>query len=124
MNRFIGVAKVTFQRRSDVYLADVSVGCVYLLSFYYLWHTIYAGRADIAGISLASMIAYTLVSTLIGFIVRQDVNIMVGEKIYEGDKSEADSHWGAFSPLVAVLLFAATYQFWKLGLKSYQGTGS
>jgi len=39
-------------------------------------------------------------------------------------KSEADGHWGAFSPLVAALLFAATYQFWKRGLSSYQSTGS
>lgn len=88
MGRFIGIVKVTFQEGLTYrtqFLADVSVGCVYLLSFYYLWHAIYAGRAEIAGISLASMVAYTLVSTLIGFIVRQDVNIMIGEKVYGGD---------------------------------------
>ena len=44
--------------------------------------------------------------------------------LYLLGKSEADGHWGAFSPLVAILLFAATYQFWKLGIRSYQGTGS
>ena len=88
MGRFIGIVKVTFQEGLTYrtqFLADVSVGGVYLLSFYYLWHAIYAGRAEIAGISLASMVAYTLVSTLIGFIVRQDVNIMIGEKVYGGD---------------------------------------
>lgn len=88
MGRFIGIVKVTFQEGLTYrtqFLADVSVGCVYLLSFYYLWHAIYAGRAEIAGISLASMVAYTLVSMLIGFIVRQDVNITIGEKVYGGD---------------------------------------
>ncbi len=88
MNRFIGLVKITFLEGLTYrtqFLADVSVGCVYLLSFYYLWHAIYAGRAEIAGISLASMVAYTLVSTLIGFIVRQDVNIMIGDKVYTGD---------------------------------------
>lgn len=88
MGRFIGIVKVTFQEGLTYrtqFLADVSVGGVYLLSFYYLWHAIYAGRTEIAGISLASMVAYTLVSTLIGFIVRQDVNIMIGEKVYGGD---------------------------------------
>lgn len=88
MGRFIGIVKVTFQEGLTYrtqFLADVSIGCVYLLSFYYLWHAIYAGRAEIAGISLVSMVAYTLVSTLIGFIVRQDVNIMIGEKVYGGD---------------------------------------
>jgi len=44
--------------------------------------------------------------------------------LYLLGKSGADGHWGAFSPLVAILLFAATYQFWKLGIRSYQGTGS
>ena len=88
MNRFIGLVKITFLEGLTYrtqFLADVSVGCVYLLSFYYLWHAIYAGRTEIAGISLASMVAYTLVSTLIGFIVRQDVNIMVADKVYTGD---------------------------------------
>ena len=88
MSRFIGLVKITFLEGLTYrtqFLADVSVGCVYLLSFYYLWHAIYAGRAEIAGISLASMVAYTLVSTLIGFIVRQDVNITIGEKVYTGD---------------------------------------
>lgn len=88
MSRFIGLVKITFLEGLTYrtqFLADVSVGCVYLLSFYYLWHAIYAERAEIAGISLASMVAYTLVSTLIGFIVRQDVNITIGEKVYTGD---------------------------------------
>lgn len=44
--------------------------------------------------------------------------------LYLLGESEADGHWGVFSPLVAVLLFAMTYQFWKLGIRSYQGTGS
>ena len=44
--------------------------------------------------------------------------------LYLLGKSEADGHWGAFSPLVAALLFAVTYQFWQLGIRSYQGTGS
>ena len=88
MNRFIGLVKVSFLEGLTYrtqFLADVSAGCVYLLSFYYLWHAIYAGRAEIEGISLFSMVAYTLVSTIIGFIVRQDVNVMIGDKVYEGD---------------------------------------
>ena len=55
MNRFIGLVKITFLERLTYrtqFLADVSAGCVYLLSFYYLWHAIYAGRTEIAGISL------------------------------------------------------------------------
>lgn len=53
--------------------------------FYYLWQAIYAGKSDIEGISLASMVAYTLVSKIIGLVVRQNVNVMIGEKGYEGD---------------------------------------
>ena len=88
MNHFIGLVKVSFLEGLTYrtqFLADVSAGCVYLLSFYYLWHAIYAGRTEIEGISLFSMVAYTLVSTIIGFIVRQDVNVMIGDKVYEGD---------------------------------------
>ena len=88
MGRFVGIVKVTFQEGLTYriqFLADVSASCVYLLSFYYLWQAIYAGKAEIEGISLASMVAYTLVSTIIGFIVRQDVNVMIGDKVYEGD---------------------------------------
>ncbi len=88
MGRFVGVVKVTFQEGLTYriqFLSDVSASCVYLLSFYYLWQAIYAGKAEIEGISLASMVAYTLVSTIIGFIVRQDVNVMIGDKVYEGD---------------------------------------
>lgn len=66
-------------------MADVSIGCVHLLSFYYLWQAIYASKAAIEGVSLASMVAYTLVSTVISFIVRQDVNVMIGDKVYQGD---------------------------------------
>lgn len=88
MGRFTGVVKVTFQEGlvyRTQFLADVSAGCVYLLSCYYLWRAVYAGRSEIEGISLASMIAYTLVSTLIGFVVRQDVNVIVGNKVYGGE---------------------------------------
>ena len=88
MGRFVGVVKVTFQEGLTYriqFLSDVSASCVYLLSFYYLWQAIYAGKAEIEGISLASMVAYTLVSTIIGFIVRQDVNVMIGDKVYGGE---------------------------------------
>ena len=88
MGCFVGIVKVTFQEGLTYriqFLSDVSASCVYLLSFYYLWQAIYAGKAEIEGISLASMVAYTLVSTIIGLVVRQDVNVMIGDKVYEGD---------------------------------------
>lgn len=88
MGRFTGLLKVTFQEGlvyRTQFLADVSAGCVYLLSCYYLWRAVYAGRSEIEGISLASMVAYALVSTLIGFVVRQDVNVVVGDKVHGGE---------------------------------------
>ena len=39
-------------------------------------------------------------------------------------KEEAGSEWGLLSPLVAAALMVGSYQFWRLGIRSYRGTGS